>query len=505
MFVLCGLTTLIHCTHAVAQTSWSLPAPWSAQDIGAPSIPGSASFDQGRLTITAGGIDIWGQSDQFTFVYQQVTGDVDVIARVDSVTVAHEWSKAGLMVRSSLAADAAHALALVSAGRGVAFQRRLLAGGSSSNTYGPIVTPPRWVRAVRIGTTVTTYSSADGIGWTTVGSADIGLGAVAYVGLAVTSHNPSAATTAEFSQISMVPLALPSPQQAMDIGAPAVQGSVGYRQGAYSVRAGGADIWDTSDQFHFVYQAMTGDLDVVVRMNSITYAHRWAKTGVMIRETLTPGSRHGFAFLSAGQGYAFQRRVDTDAFSLHTAGTAGPTPGWVRLLRTGSRIEAFQSADGTTWTSIGSDIIPMADTVYVGIATTSHNTTAATSAVLDNLSIASIGGPQNQPPQVALTAPADGATVTAGSDVPVSAAANDADGTISRVDFFSGTTLIGSNATQPYAVTWQAVPAGTYTLTAVAFDNDGAQTTSVPVSVRVDTAANQPPTATLTAPANGAT
>src|SRR3954467_6295989 len=143
---------------AVAQQAWSLPTPWSAQDIGNPTVAGSATFDQGTFTINAGGTDIWGQSDQFTFVYQQVTGDVEVIARVDSVSAAHAWSKSGVMIRSSLAPDAAHGFALVSAGRGVAFQRRSTNGGASSSSPGPSVAAPYWVRLVRLGTTVTSYS-----------------------------------------------------------------------------------------------------------------------------------------------------------------------------------------------------------------------------------------------------------------------------------------------------------------------------------------------------------
>ena len=87
---------------AVAQQASSLPSPWSVQDIGNPAIAGTATFDQGTFTITAAGSDIWGQSDQFNFVYQQVTGDVDVIARVNSVTAAHSWSKSGVMIRLSL-------------------------------------------------------------------------------------------------------------------------------------------------------------------------------------------------------------------------------------------------------------------------------------------------------------------------------------------------------------------------------------------------------------------
>jgi regulation of enolase protein 1 (concanavalin A-like superfamily) len=494
---------IVNYGHAVAQTT-GLPAPWSAQTIGSPAIAGSVSFDQGQFTVTAAGKDIGGQSDQFHFVYQQVSGDVDVVARVDSVTMADAWSKTGVMIRSSLAANAANGFALVSASKGVAFQRRLLDGGQSTKASGPLLAPPQWARLVRLGTKITAYSSVDGSTWSTIGTSTIALGSVAYVGLATTSHNVATATTAILSQVGVVPLALPAPQQSMDIGAPAIIGSASYRQGAYTVHAGGADVGGTSDQFHFVYQLVSGDMDVVARVSSITNASSLSMTGVMIRETLTAGSRHAFALSSAGSGYAFRRRVDTAGFGQNTAGPTGAPPGWVRLVRTGSVIEAFQSPNGTTWTSIGSDAIPMADSVYVGIATASHKATTATDAVLDNLSITPIGA-TNQPPQVAMTAPADGTTVTAGTDVALTAAANDADGTISRVDFFAGATPIGSDTTEPYGVTWSGVQAGTYSLTAVAVDNDGAATTSATVGVQVDPAANQPPTVTLTAPANGAT
>ena len=57
-------------------------------------------------------------------MYQPLTGDGVITARVDSVSQAHTWSKAGVMIRSSLSADAAHGFALVSAGKGIAFQRR---------------------------------------------------------------------------------------------------------------------------------------------------------------------------------------------------------------------------------------------------------------------------------------------------------------------------------------------------------------------------------------------
>lgn len=488
----------------IAQT-WSLPAPWSAQDIGSPSTPGSATFDQGTFTIHAAGNGLGNRSDQFTFIYQQVTGDVDIAARVDSLTAASSSSKSGLMIRNSLAPNASYGYAFVSASNGVDFQRRPDDGANSFLTNGPSTNAPYWVRIAKKGTTVTGYSSADGKNWATITSRTITLGSTVYVGIATTSSSSSAATDASVSQVSIAGLSLPASQHAIDIGSPSIQGSTSFSQGVYQIHAGGADIWGTSDQFHFVYQPLSGDGEVVAHVRSLSNSDAWAKTGVMIRETLTAGSRHASALLTVGNGYAFQRRIDPGGVSVHTAGTAGTAPGWVRVVRSGSQFQAYQSTDGSTWRLIGSDTIPMSTTAYVGIATTSHNTSVATDAVVDNFSVTAGGATSNQPPSVAITSPANGTTFTAGTTLVVNAAANDADGTVSRVDFFAGSTQIGSDTTAPYSANWANVAAGTYSLTAKAVDNDGATTTSATISVRADTAANQPPTVSLTAPANGAT
>jgi hypothetical protein len=263
----------------------------------------------------------------------------------------------------------------------------------------------------------------------------------------------------------------------------------------FSVHAGGSDIWDTTDQFHFVYQPLSGDGEVIARVQSITNSDAWAKTGVMIRETLTANSRHAFALISAGSGYAFHRRLYAGGVTLNTAGAAGVAPGWVRLVRSGSRIDAYQSTNGSTWTSIGSDAVTMAATVYVGIATTSHNTSVATDAVLDNVKVTQTGTTTNQLPSVFLTAPVNGASYAAPASISLAASASDADGTISKVEFYNGTTLLGTDTASPYTFAWSSVPAGTYTVKAVAYDNSGASTTSATSTITVATS-----TTTSTAP-----
>ncbi len=481
--------------HASAQT---LPSPWAARDVGSPAVAGSASHNAGTYTIKAAGADIWGTSDQFHFVYRQISGDAEVITRVDSVTRPHTWSKAGVMIRSSLAAGAAHGFAFVSAGNGVGFQRRRADGATSAHTKGPAVAAPRWVRIVRLGTRVTAFTSADARTWTRIGADTVALGSTAYVGLAVTSHNTGALTTAVLSQVVARPLAVPAPQKTVDIGSPSIPGTVAASSGTYTINAAGLDIWNTADQFTFTYQPVTGDVDVSVRVRSITQAHAWSKTGVMIRESLTAPSRHAFALASAAGGYGFHRRIDPGGYTTATAGVAGVPPVWVRLVRTGSRIESFRSADGLAWTSMGVDVVPMVETVYVGIATTSHNTSATTQAVVDGFKLTSATqpAPSNQPPTVSLTAPANGATYVAPASIALSASASDADGTVARVEFYRGTTLLATDATSPYSYTWSSVPAGTYSLTAVAYDNSGASVRSAARSVTVSAATTTtPPTA----------
>jgi uncharacterized protein (DUF2141 family) len=91
----------------------------------------------------------------------------------------------------------------------------------------------------------------------------------------------------------------------------------------------------------------------------------------------------------------------------------------------------------------------------------------------------------NQPPSVSLTSPANGATFSAPATITVSASASDTDGTVSKVDFFAGTTLIGTDTSSPYGITWSNVTAGSYALTAVATDNAGATTTSAARTITV--------------------
>ncbi len=113
--------------------------------------------------------------------------------------------------------------------------------------------------------------------------------------------------------------------------------------------------------------------------------------------------------------------------------------------------------------------------------------------------------PVNQPPHVSIDSPANNATFIAPATIPLSATASDSDGTVSKVEFFNGATLLGTVTNSPYNFTWSNVGIGSYSLTAKATDNNGAATTSTTVFITVTAPPNQPPAVSLTAPANNAT
>jgi predicted phage tail protein len=104
------------------------------------------------------------------------------------------------------------------------------------------------------------------------------------------------------------------------------------------------------------------------------------------------------------------------------------------------------------------------------------------------------------PPTVSLTTPTNGTSFTATANVTVTANASASNGSINRVEFYQGSSLIGTSTASPYTISWNNVAAGSYTLKARAINNSGVSTDSSPVSITV----NAPPAVSIATPANGA-
>ena len=153
-----------------------------------------------------------------------------------------------------------------------------------------------------------------------------------------------------------------------------------------TMSAAGTDIWDAVDEFRFVYKRLNGDGTIIARVDSIENTHVWAKGGVMIRESLDPGSRHAMVVVTPGSGVAFQRRLAASSTSTGTTEAGIVAPRWVKLTRTGNELTAQHSADGVSWVDVGpdpaasQDTVVMGGTLYIGLALTSHSPNNPTTA-----------------------------------------------------------------------------------------------------------------------------
>lgn len=206
----------------LAQSLKSQPVPLASfkhGDIGNPSIAGTVKVTGNGIDIYAGGADIWGVKDEFSFAYVQRTGDFDIVTRIESLMAANLYTKAGIMAREDLTPDCRHIYFQVFSDNnprnnnngGYEFQYRQAKAGEMKAIYPksstgtpqfPAAYPNTWIRFQRKGNNFTGFCSTDGKNWKEYTTFTLELPSKVYLGLAVTSHNTTHAATAKFRNIA---------------------------------------------------------------------------------------------------------------------------------------------------------------------------------------------------------------------------------------------------------------------------------------------------------------
>jgi hypothetical protein len=159
--------------------------------------------------------------------------------------------------------------------------------------------------------------------------------------------------------------------------------------GTYTITAAGTDIENQADEFHYAYKTLSGPGSIIAKVESLDNTNPWAKAGVMIRETLEPGSKHAFACVTPGNGVASQGRTIANDSTFNTNQTGITAPHWVKIERGITGVfTAFHSVDGTNWVRVEGAVgqtIQMGTNVYIGLALTSHNADVTCTAVFSNV------------------------------------------------------------------------------------------------------------------------
>ena len=432
-----------------------LPAGWTSADVGnIRRLPGDATFNAGTFTVAGSGAAVGGTSDAFRFVWQTLTGDGSIVARVTQNQATNPQAKAGVMIRESLAANSKHVAMVTTATQGPQLISRSTTGGSSATVNGTAAAfTATWVRLVRAGNVITAARSADGVSWTTVGSVTVAMSGTVRIGLLTSAQDATKINTARFTDVSLsgslnppeAVNALAAPEgvsirqgggASFVVGWQAVPGATGY---LVERSENGIDFTEAftaaSSATSWVNTGLAGSLRYFYRVRALSATGRSAASTVVSEiNRPSPVTNASIAPMSNTQlilnwrdtsgetGYRIERSVDNATFTQiatvaanvpsYTAGglTAG-TPYWFRIspmTATGdgnpvvvTRTTTGQQAVGELWftsktsSSLGLEWIAVASATGYRIERSSNGTSFTAIATVPAGTLTYLDSPVN--------------------------------------------------------------------------------------------------------------
>ena len=173
-----------------------------------------------------------------------------------------------------------------------------------------------------------------------------------------------------------------------------ITGNAGFgTNGVFTINAAGANIWQGDDGFHFVYQELEKDGLIIAKIESLANTGNAAKAGIMIRETLNPGSRQALASFKSDFTPEFGSEItgsNTAYPAVNVSGSAG-TYRWVKLERQGAVITSYYSVDGNSWEEGPNAVFTTGNIasgkVYIGLFAVSNTIAKLTTATFSNINV----------------------------------------------------------------------------------------------------------------------
>jgi hypothetical protein len=218
-----------------------------------------------------------------------------------------------------------------------------------------------------------------------------------------TPRNPALVSTSASRSFTTLGTALaltppPSPWATADVGAVGADGSTSFANGTFIVRGSGANVWGTSDGFHYVYRPLNGDGTIVTRLVGMDNTRSNAKAGLMLRESLSASAAHVILDGVPSGGVEFMTRPSNGAATTWIAGATQARPAWLKLARAGAVVTGSVSANGTTWTPVGSITVSIGSSALVGLVVSSAVAGVLNAATFDSVTVTSTAAPPPPPP-----------------------------------------------------------------------------------------------------------
>ena len=189
---------------------------------------------------------------------------------------------------------------------------------------------------------------------------------------------------------------LAAPWTSQDIGSVAAPGGARQTANSFVVRASGTGVAPSADGFHFLFQPMAGDAEIVARVTALE-GPRGCQAGLMIRQTLGPESAHAAVLLNRDGAISFQHRVSRKRPNPPLRGPTVSAPCWLKLEKKDKFYVGSISEDGKNWKVAGGQTINLGparnreDLWLIGLVASSRTNRGLCTAIFEEVSVRAWG------------------------------------------------------------------------------------------------------------------
>jgi hypothetical protein len=173
-----------------------------------------------------------------------------------------------------------------------------------------------------------------------------------------------------------------------DVGAVGLGGWANYSpNGTFTVNGSGAGVGGSNDQFHFVWQPLSGDGSITAEVTTQTRTDPRAEAGVMVRNSLDDNAAYAEADATP-DGHIFFTWRTSDGGSTSYAVAYAQVPVWVQLSRVGNSFTASYSTDEANWNPVGTArTLNVSPDAVAGLVVSSHDNTTWSTATFANVTV----------------------------------------------------------------------------------------------------------------------
>jgi hypothetical protein len=193
-----------------------------------------------------------------------------------------------------------------------------------------------------------------------------------------------------YSELRINVSGLPLPWTTVNLGTGQIEGVASYRAGTFT-QAGSGAVGSTSDKLRFTYQTLSGDGEIIAKVNITKTVGPASLVGVMIRSSLAPKATQVFIGISDDKSYRHASRTKyAKNTSVAVSAPTGSSDSWIRLVRNAKKqqIYSYKSADGVNWTYLGATKSKMPANCQVGLVSSSGSDSTLTTSTFSNVSVA---------------------------------------------------------------------------------------------------------------------